>query len=219
MTYVRSTILILSIDRMMQHKNYLYLIEETKLMKNTSIAKPIQRSNLRLALGKTYYSLLRFIQWKKYEPYAKSFSDKKMPEVQFKHKTILLRKLKEVDMQYQYRKIINLKIAVSKINGIVIHPGETFSYWKAIGKPTYNKGYVDGMVIVGGTVTYGVGGGLCQLSNLIYWMTLHTPLHVIERHRHGYDVFPDSNRTQPFGSGATCFYPYGDLNPREIIFT
>lgn len=57
----------------------------------------------------------------------------------------------------------------------------------------------------------GCGGGLCQLSNLIYWMTLHTPLTVVERHRHGYDVFPDSERTQPFGSGATCFYPYGDL--------
>ena len=180
-------------------------------MKNTVIAKPTIRSKLRLALGKTYYTLLRFIQWKKHEPYAESFNNNKLPEVHFKHKTILLRKLKDVDMKYQYSKIINLKIAVSQINGIVIHPGETFSFWKAIGKPTYNKGYVDGIVIAGGAVTYGVGGGLCQLSNLIYWMTLHTPLQVIERHRHGYDVFPDSNRTQPFGSGATCFYPYGDL--------
>ncbi len=180
-------------------------------MKNTVIAKPTMRSKLRLALGKAYHTLLRFIQWKKHEPYARSFSNKKLPEVHFKHKTILLRKLKDVDMKYQYSKIINLKIAVSQINGIVIHPGETFSFWKAIGKPTYNKGYVDGIVIAGGTVTYGVGGGLCQLSNLIYWMALHTPLQVIERHRHGYDVFPDSNRTQPFGSGATCFYPYGDL--------
>ena len=67
------------------------------------------------------------------------------------------------------------------------------------------------MVLCNGKVTEGIGGGLCQLSNLIYWMTLHTPLTVIERHRHGFDVFPDSNRTQPFGSGATCFYNYGDL--------
>ncbi len=57
----------------------------------------------------------------------------------------------------------------------------------------------------------GIGGGLCQLSNLIYWMALHTPLVVTERHRHSYDVFPDSNRTQPFGSGATCVYNYRDL--------
>ena len=57
----------------------------------------------------------------------------------------------------------------------------------------------------------GVGGGLCQLSNLVYWMTLHTPLIVIERYRHSHDIFPDVNRTQPFGSGATCVYNYFDL--------
>lgn len=42
-------------------------------MKYTVIAKPTIRSKLRLALGKTYYTLLRFIQWKEHEPYAKSF--------------------------------------------------------------------------------------------------------------------------------------------------
>ena len=71
------------------------------------------------------------------------------------------------------------------------------------------------MMLVNGAVRPGVGGGLCQLSNLIFWMTLHTPLTVVERHRHGYDVFPDSDRTQPFGSGATCFYPYVDLMIRN----
>ncbi len=40
----------------------------------------------------------------------------------------------------------------------------------------------------------------------------HTPpLTIVERHRHSFDVFPDSNRTQPFGSGATCVYNYRDL--------
>ena len=67
------------------------------------------------------------------------------------------------------------------------------------------------MVLFYGTFAPGVGGGLCQLSNLIYWMTLHTPLTVAERHRHSFDVFPDVNRSQPFGSGATCFYNYLDL--------
>ena len=67
------------------------------------------------------------------------------------------------------------------------------------------------MILKSGTVTEGIGGGLCQLSNLLHWITIHTPLTVVERHRHGYDVFPDSNRTQPFGSGATCSYNYVDL--------
>jgi len=90
-------------------------------------------------------------------------------------------------------------------------PGETFSFWRLIGNPTRRKGYVEGMVLFYGQVRTGVGGGLCQLSNLIYWMTLHTPLTVTERHRHSYDVFPDSGREQPFGTGATCAYNYLDL--------
>ncbi len=90
-------------------------------------------------------------------------------------------------------------------------PGETFSYWRLIGKPNRRKGYVEGMVLFYGGFKAGVGGGLCQLSNLLYWITLHTPLEVAERHRHSYDVFPDANRTQPFGSGATCAYNYLDL--------
>ncbi|MBS4537122.1 VanW family protein [Clostridium sp. D2Q-11] len=46
---------------------------------------------------------------------------------------------------------------------------------------------------------------------MIFWITLHSPLKITERYRHSYDVFPDSNRTQPFGSGATCVYNYRDL--------
>ena len=104
---------------------------------------------------------------------------------------------------------------MGRINGILLRPGQVFSYWKLIGNPTARKGYVEGMILKNGTYTAGVGGGLCQLSNLIFWMTVHTPLTVIERHRHGYDVFPDAGRTQPFGSGATCFYPHGDLMIRN----
>lgn len=67
------------------------------------------------------------------------------------------------------------------------------------------------MILFQGAFHAGIGGGLCQLSNLVYWMTIHTPLTVVERYRHSYDVFPDSNRILPFGSGATCVYNYRDL--------
>lgn len=184
--------------------------------------KTKKRSKLRLRCGAAYYSMRRYLLWffGKFR-FAKTQSDHFLPEVQFSHKTILLRKLKDVDLQFQINKVQNLKLAVPKINGVIIFPGETLSYWKLIGKPTYKKGYLDGMVLQSGRVTYGCGGGLCQLSNLIFWMALHTPLEVVERHRHGYDVFPDSNRTQSFGSGATCYYPYGDLmiyNPTDEPF-
>lgn len=181
-----------------------------------NILKPIKRSKLRLTAGKAYYSLARYMLWFSGSfKFAKNRSDKYLDHVYFSHKTPLLRELKDVDMQYQYNKIINLKLAANKLDGIVIKPGETFSYWKIIGKPSAKKGYVPGMVLYYGTYTMGTGGGLCQLSNLIYWMTLHTPLTVVERYRHSFDVFPDSNRTQPFGSGATCVFPYRDLMIRN----
>jgi vancomycin resistance protein VanW len=150
--------------------------------------------------------------------FAVRIEQEELPSTAFEHHTPLLRKLKEVDMWLQYNKIKNLQIAIRRLNKITIYPGETFSYWKLIGNPTKRKGYVEGMVLFYGGFKPGIGGGLCQLSNLIYWLTLHTPLVVTERHRHSYDVFPDVNRTQPFGSGATCSYNYLDLqiyNPTD----
>ncbi len=73
------------------------------------------------------------------------------------------------------------------------------------------RGFKIGMVLRNGTVAQGMGGGLCQMTNLIYWMTLHTELSVTERWRHGFGVFPDEGRSQPFASGATCSYNYIDL--------
>lgn len=175
--------------------------------------KPIQRSKLRLFLGTKYYTLRKYGQW--YFGgcnYASYISSELKPYLVFEHSTPILRKLKDVDMKLQYNKVKNLNLATDNLNGIVIKAGETLSYWKLIGKPTYKKGYLDGVILCAdGTFTSGVGGGLCQLSNLIYWITLHTPLTVIERYRHSHDVFPDVNRTQPFGTGATCSYNYLDL--------
>jgi len=178
--------------------------------------RPIKRSKYRLFAGKIYYTLSRYLLWNlgKFN-FTHKKTEKLLEHEYYSHKTPLLRELKEVDMQYQFNKIINLKIAVKKIDGILIKPGETFSYWKLIGRATARKGYVPGMVLYSGSYTMGIGGGLCQLSNLIYWMTLHTPLTIVERYRHSFDVFPDSNRTQPFGSGATCVYPYRDLMIRN----
>ncbi|WIV12764.1 VanW family protein [Proteiniborus sp. MB09-C3] len=181
--------------------------------------KPVKRAKARIALGKIYYTYNRYLEW--YfgnTKFARKIEIDVLPYTAFKHETPLLRQLKDVDMWLQYNKIVNLRIAVERLNGIIIYPGETFSYWRLIGKPTRKKGYIDGMMLSNGTYKTGIGGGLCQLSNLIYWLALHTPLKVTERHRHSYDVFPGSNRTQPFGSGATCFYNYLDLriyNPTE----
>lgn len=175
------------------------------------IPKPKHRHQLRLMLGKKYFTAKRYFLWAFGGIKFAQAEEKNLEYEHFFHSTPLLRQLKDVDMVLQYNKIANLKIAVKRINNVIIYPGETFSYWRLIGKPTKRKGYLKGMVLCNGEVKADTGGGLCQLSNMIYWMAIHSPLTVVERHRHGYDVFPDSGRTQPFGSGATCFYNYGDL--------
>lgn len=174
-----------------------------------------KKSKLRVRVGKVFFTLKKYWDWylsgKKFAKKQVLLKEKFLDIEIFTHQTVLLRKLKDLDMWMQFNKINNLRIAVPKLNGLIIEPGETFSYWRQIGTVTRAKGYVEGMLLHNGKVVPGVGGGLCQLSNLIFWITLHTPLTVIERWRHGYDVFPDVNRTQPFGSGATCSYPYIDL--------
>jgi vancomycin resistance protein VanW len=62
-----------------------------------------------------------------------------------------------------------------------------------------------------GAPSQGVGGGCCQVSNLIYLLGLRAGMRITERHRHGVDLFPDHGRTVPFGCGATVFYNYADL--------
>ncbi len=138
-----------------------------------------------------------------------------------KHQSLLRRRLGDSDPQLQENKIVNLSIAASKIDGIIIKPGEVFSFWELVEKTTKAKGYIEGMQLSRGVVKTGVGGGICQLANLLYWMALHTPLTIVERHHHSFDPFPDEGRVLPFGSGASVFYNYVDLrflNPTEQAF-
>jgi len=183
-------------------------------------SEPKKRSKTRLFGGQIYFSTLRYFSWyinrRKYTQVRKS---KTLPFLVFGHQTPLIRPLRNVDMWLQHNKIINLRLATAKTDSVVIRPRETFSFWRSIGKPAKSKGYVKGIVLHNGSFHPGIGGGLCQLSNLIYWMTLHTPLTVVERWRHDYDVFPDANRAQPFGSGATVAYNYIDLQIRNDTAT
>ena len=183
---------------------------------NRQLWPPIHRSWLRLRLGKLYYGGRRRLLWMSPRfHWAKQRQTERLPYMLISHATPLYRHLRGEDQELQENKVANLRLAVARLDGIVLYPGETFSYWRLIGKPTRRKGYRDGMVLFLGRIGSDVGGGLCQLSNLIFWMTLHTPLTVVERYRNSHDVFPDTNRTQPFGSGATCAYPHRDLMIRN----
>lgn len=157
----------------------------------------------------------RILRYKKWyfskTKFAKEKSVEKLPYRVKKHQSVLIRKLGDSDVQLQLNKVQNLKIAMKRINGIIIKPGEVFSFCRTVGLPTRKKGYLEGMELCFGEARPGVGGGLCQIANLLNWLVIHSPLEVIERHHHTFDPFPDDGRVLPFGSGATIFYNYEDF--------
>ncbi len=144
------------------------------------------------------------------EKIAKKHLDIELPNIVKSHSSILLRKLHGVDMQLQENKITNIELACKKVNKLVIHPGETFSYWKTIGEPTKRKGYKKGLVISKKGMKSGYGGGLCQMGNMIHWLVLNSPLEVTELHHHSDALFPDDRRRVPFGTGTSVCYNYID---------
>lgn len=170
---------------------------------------------LRRRMGRVFYTWKRWAMWLFGPEKFAGSRENPLQHCVFQHQTPLLRALKSVEMYLQHNKVTNLRLAAAKINGIVLLPGETFSFWRTVGMPSARKGFLEGLVLERGKIGTGIGGGLCQMGNLLYWMALHSPLTVTERWRHSYDVFPDEARTLPFGSGATLAYNYIDLQLRN----
>jgi vancomycin resistance protein VanW len=192
------------------------LVSYQTTMDSKNVVKPTKRSYLRSTLGREYYTLRRRMEWlANARTFARRDGSVRLPNSIFRHRSMILRPLQDVEMYLQYNKITNLRLAVERLDGIVIRPGDTFSIWRNVGRPTARRGFLEGLVLHNGRIEKGIGGGLCQLGNLLYWIALHSPLTIAERYRHGFDVFPDINRSIPFACGATLAYNYIDLQLRN----
>lgn len=73
----------------------------------------------------------------------------------------------------------------------MIAPGETFSFWLAVRYADRHTPYKEGLAMVNGELVPQKGGGLCQLSNLLFWLFLNSPLTLVERHGHAVKDFPE----------------------------
>jgi len=140
------------------------------------------------------------------EKIAKTHSNNELPNIVKSHSSILIRKLAGVDLKLQENKVTNIMLACNKINGLIIHPGETFSFWSTVGPARKKDGYKVGLVIGRNGMTSGYGGGLCQMANMIHWLVLNSPLEVTELHHHSDALFPDDRRRVPFGTGTSVCY-------------
>lgn len=142
--------------------------------------------------------------------YAKIKEKQKLPILISSYSSNLIKRGKGIDLRLQENKAVNIMLASNKINGILIRPGEEFSFWKTVGKATKKKGYKDGRVLIGGKLRPGTGGGLCNLANTIHLLVLHSPLEVTEFHSHSDALAPDEGKRVPFSSGTSVNYNYID---------
>ena len=86
------------------------------------------------------------------------------------------------------QRAINVELAASRINGMVIEPKKSFSYSNSVGTRTVENGYVDGPSIANGKEVSSIGGGICQVSSNLYVTMLLAGIEPTEHHYHGLPV-------------------------------
>jgi glycosyltransferase involved in cell wall biosynthesis len=109
-------------------------------------------------------------------------------------------------------KVENLRHAASAFHGVEVPAGATFSFWRQLGRTSRSRGFTSGRELREGCMVPAIGGGLCQLSGLIYQAALEAGLTVVERHAHS-RILPGSAAEQNLD--ATVFWNYVDLRFRS----
>jgi vancomycin resistance protein VanW len=109
-------------------------------------------------------------------------------------------------------KVQNLRVAAAAVNGLVLDPGETFSFWRAAGRPGRSKGYVTGRELRLGCMIPAIGGGICQLTNALSRVAHQAGLEIVERHSHS--LHPEGFFIDD-ATDATVFWNYIDLRFRS----
>jgi vancomycin resistance protein VanW len=112
-------------------------------------------------------------------------------------------------------KIHNLKTGSKSISSVTVLPNHVFSFWRIVGSPDEQNGFKKGRNIIKGNVSEEIGGGLCQLSSIIYITALKVNLEIVERYNHSVDIYKEEDRFTPLGADATVVYGYKDLRFRN----
>ena len=150
------------------------------------------------------------------EKYATRHDETPLPVVVHAVSGNMIKRGPGIDPQLQQNKADNIRLACSKINRLVVSPGETFSFWQTVGKTSRKNGFADGRVLVNGRLVAGVGGGLCNLANTLCLLMLHSPMTITELHHHSDALAPDpGGRRVPYSAGASVNYNFIDLRFRN----
>ena len=121
---------------------------------------------------------------------------------------------RSAERRFQLGKVHNLRRAVRAFDRLLVPQGETFSFWRQLGRPSRRRGFVTGRMLQQGCLVPATGGGLCQLSNALYQAALASGCEIVERHAHSRRV-PGS--AAAFGRDATVAWNYVDLRFRAGV--
>lgn len=131
------------------------------------------------------------------------------------NKTWMINEQSGHDIIYQQNKVHNLKITSETMNKVYIHPGEIFSF-NYLEKYTKKYGKLkDGLTLRNDKIIHEKGGGVCHLSNLLYYTFLMTPLTILERHGHKIKSFPNPDKDALDGVDATINKGWQDLKVKN----
>lgn len=150
------------------------------------------------------------------ERFAHHRSAELLPVTVHSHSCGLIKRGPGIDMALQQGKAQNIRLACSRMDGLIIAPGETFSFWHLCGKTSRRNGFAPGRILRNGVLRPGVGGGLCNLANTIHLLAMHSPLTVTELHHHSDALAPDPGGVRrPYSAGTSVSYNYIDLRLRN----
>lgn len=138
--------------------------------------------------------------------FASMHREELLPHVVYRHQNELIKRGPGIDLTLQENKAVNIRIACSRIDGLIVRPGEKFSFWKYVGNPSKKNGFKDGRTLQNGKLVPSMGGGLCNLANTIHLLILHSPLRVDEFHSHSDALAPDKGQRIPFSAGTSVNY-------------
>ena len=129
--------------------------------------------------------------------------------------TLMINEESGYDIIYQKNKVENLKIVSNTVNEIFIHPHETFSFCYLTRNSSKYGELKEGLILIDGKVVARKGGGICHLSNLLYYLFLMSPLTITERHGHKVKSLPNPDKDALEGIDATIHSGWLDLKVRN----
>ncbi|MFZ9933750.1 MAG: VanW family protein [Chthoniobacterales bacterium] len=183
------------------------------------VLRALTKKSLPFALRVRCHQIVRHARWwLQPQPWAVQRGDpREFPVLMDERSSPMRRPLPDTASSAAEGKKINVTLGAAAVDGLVVAPGEIFSFSRVVGPPTRRRGFAPGLEMHDQEFTQAEGGGLCQLANLLFGLAVHVDAEIVERHRHSFDLFPDTDRTVPFGFGATVFYNYVDFQFRNSL--